>query len=425
LFSVIYTSPIKALSNQKFREFKLIFDDVGLITGDIQLNTDAFCLIMTTEVLRSMLYNGSEVIRELEWVIFDEIHYINDEERGYVWEESLIMLPSHVSIVMLSATVPNCIEFADWIGRIKQRQINVIQTLKRPVPLEHFIYTGHNGKSREDLFLLMNKTGQLLNYGHRQAVASKENSAPPDPRFQKPQSQGGKNIQRGGKGVKIQQQQMLAAAKALANGEKKKSNFAMDRSIYSNLVLYLKAKNFLPVVVFVFSRKRCDDNANMMQSSDLTTQTEKHEVLKFFDKCVHRLNGSDKILPQVVRMRELCERGFAVHHSGILPILKEVVELLFQRGLIKVLFATETFAMGVNMPARCVVFDAIEKFDGMNKRPLNATEYTQMAGRAGRRGLDETGIVIILVKHTVPPIISFTQLLTVSNLKLLKNVINF
>ncbi|KAI6238169.1 hypothetical protein M3Y99_00714900 [Aphelenchoides fujianensis] len=355
---VIYTSPIKALSNQKFREFKQEFGDVGLITGDIQLHTDAFCLIMTTEVLRSMLYNGSEVIRELEWVIFDEVHYINDEERGHVWEEVLIMLPSHVSIVMLSATVPNCVEFADWVGRIKQRNITVIQTLKRPVPLEHFLYTGHNGKSRDELFMIMDKDGTLLKAGYEKAVQAKAKLVRvPDPRFNQPQVGGGgrgpnnqnQQQQRNhrGAGNRFQHQQMQQAVRvhqSIHAQQPKRSNYAVDRSVYSNLTAFLLQRDFLPSVVFVFSRKRCDDNANMMDSADLTTAKEKSEISRFFNRCIDRLKGSDKILPQ--------------------------------------------------------------------KRDLNPTEYTQMAGRAGRRGLDATGIVIILAKRDLPPIIHYSQLLT-------------
>ncbi|VDO14699.1 unnamed protein product, partial [Haemonchus placei] len=169
----IYTSPIKALSNQKFRDFKMMFTDVGLVTGDIQLFPDAFCLIMTTEILRSMLYNGSEVVRDLEWVVFDEVHYINNAERGHVWEEVLIMLPSHVKIVMLSATVPNCIEFADWVGRIKNRKINVVSTLKRPVPLEHYLYTGQDGKTKKDLFKIVDMNGNWQEIGYRKAAETK------------------------------------------------------------------------------------------------------------------------------------------------------------------------------------------------------------------------------------------------------------
>ncbi|EPB68369.1 hypothetical protein ANCCEY_12536 [Ancylostoma ceylanicum] len=152
---------------------KMMFTDVGLVTGDIQLFPEAFCLIMTTEILRSMLYNGSEVVRDLEWVVFDEVHYINNAERGHVWEEVLIMLPSHVKIVMLSATVPNCIEFADWVGRIKNRKINVVSTLKRPVPLEHYLYTGQDGKTKKDLFKIVDMSGSWQDIGYKKALEAK------------------------------------------------------------------------------------------------------------------------------------------------------------------------------------------------------------------------------------------------------------
>lgn len=151
----VYTSPIKALSNQKYRDFKRTFKDVGLVTGDFQINPTASCLIMTTEILRSMLFCGSELARDLEYVIFDEVHYINDEDRGHVWEQTLIMLPSHVCVVLLSATVPNTIEFADWLGRNYQRKVYVITTNKRPVPLKHYLYTGTDGKTKDNRFLIM------------------------------------------------------------------------------------------------------------------------------------------------------------------------------------------------------------------------------------------------------------------------------
>ncbi|KAL3989648.1 DSHCT (NUC185) domain family protein [Acanthocheilonema viteae] len=162
-------------------------------------------------------------------------------------------------------------------------------------------------------------------------------------------------------------------------------------------------QNMLPVIIFVFSRRRCDDNAYLLRSVDLTTEKEKSSIHHFFSRCIARLKGSDKNLPQVLQMKELCKHGFAIHHSGILPILKEVVELLFQKGLVKVLFATETFAMGINMPARTVIFDSLQKHDGRQLRLLNPGEYIQMAGRAGRRGLDATGTVIVLCKGPFIP----------------------
>lgn len=368
----IYTSPIKALSNQKFRDFRNTFGDVGLLTGDIQLHPEASCLIMTTEILRSMLYSGSDVIRDLEWVIFDEVHYINDAERGVVWEEVLIMLPDHVSIILLSATVPNALEFADWIGRLKRRQIYVISTVARPVPLEHYLFTGNSPKTQGELFLLLDSRGTFYTKGYYAAVeAKKERTSKHAQTFgaKQPMHQGGP---------------------------------AQDRGVYLSLLASLRSRAQLPVVVFTFSRGRCDEQASGLTSLDLTTSSEKSEIHLFLQRCLARLRGSDRQLPQVLHMSELLHRGLGVHHSGVLPILKEIVEMLFSRGLVKVLFATETFAMGVNMPARTVVFDSMRKHDGSTFRDLLPGEYVQMAGRAGRRGLDPTGTVILLCKGRVP-----------------------
>ncbi|XP_026955183.1 superkiller complex protein 2 isoform X4 [Sagmatias obliquidens] len=368
----IYTSPIKALSNQKFRDFRNTFGDVGLLTGDVQLHPEASCLIMTTEILRSMLYSGSDVIRDLEWVIFDEVHYINDAERGVVWEEVLIMLPDHVSIILLSATVPNALEFADWIGRLKRRQIYVISTVARPVPLEHHLFTGNSPKTQGELFLLLDSRGTFHTKGYYAAVeARKERMSKHAQTFgaKQPTHQGGP---------------------------------AQDRGVYLSLLASLRTRAQLPVVVFTFSRGRCDEQASGLTSLDLTTSSEKSEIHLFLQRCLARLRGSDRQLPQVLHMSELLHRGLGVHHSGILPILKEIVEMLFSRGLVKVLFATETFAMGVNMPARTVVFDSTRKHDGSTFRDLLPGEYVQMAGRAGRRGLDPTGTVILLCKGRVP-----------------------
>ncbi|XP_077599732.1 superkiller complex protein 2 [Stigmatopora nigra] len=367
----IYTSPIKALSNQKFRDFKTTFGDVGLLTGDVQISPESSCLIMTTEILRSMLYNGSEVIRDLEWVIFDEVQYINDAERGVVWEEVLIMLPDHVSIILLSATVPNALEFSEWIGRIKKRHIYVISTLKRPVPLEHYLYTGNNTKTQKEMFLLLDAAGNFLTKGYYAAVdAKKERTSKYAQSF----------------GTKKTSQNTTAS---------------QDRAVWLTLLHFLSSRQQTPVVAFTFSRARCDENARSLDSMDMTTSIEKAEIHSFFQKSLSRLRGGDRQLPQVLLMRDLLKRGVAVHHSGILPILKEVIEMLFSRGLVKVLFATETFAMGVNMPARTVVFDSTRKHDGTGFRNLLPGEYIQMAGRAGRRGLDATGTVIILCKAGV------------------------
>uniref|UniRef100_UPI00358F66F8 superkiller complex protein 2 isoform X2 n=1 Tax=Myxine glutinosa TaxID=7769 RepID=UPI00358F66F8 len=369
---VVYTSPIKALSNQKFRDFKDTFGDVGLLTGDVQLHPEATCLIMTTEILRSMLYNGSDVIRDLEWVIFDEVHYINDAERGVVWEEVLIMLPDHVSFILLSATVPNTMEFADWVGRTKRKKIYVISTQKRPIPLEHHLYTGNSTKTQNELFQLLDSSGNFLTKGYYAAVEAKKE------RMSK-------------------RAQTFGARQPQAFGGPKQ-----DKNVWLALIDMLRKRDQLPVVAFTLSRGRCDDSASTLTTLDLTSMQEKHKVRCFLKRCLSRLKGSDGKLPQVLVLSELLSRGIGVHHSGILPILKECVEMLFAHGLVKLLFATETFAMGVNMPARTVVFDSTRKHDGIAFRDLLPGEYVQMAGRAGRRGLDCTGTVIILCKSAVP-----------------------
>jgi len=369
----IYTSPIKALSNQKFRDFKTTFTDVGLITGDVQIAPEAACLIMTTEILRSMLYKGSDVIRDLEWVIFDEVHYINDSERGVVWEEVLIMLPSHVNIILLSATVPNTMEFADWVGRTKRKRVYVVSTTKRPIPLEHYLYTGNSSKTSTELFKIIDSNKNFVIGGYNKALDAKKERT-----------------------TKFKQ--------GFGARERRGGDPRQEKNVWLSVIEMLRKKERLPVVCFTFSRKRIDENASHMTSVDLTTENEKGRIHMFVQRCMSRLKGGDRKLPQVKTMSDMLKRGIGVHHSGILPILKEVVEMLFCQGFVKVLFATETFAMGVNMPARTVVFDSIRKHDGKEFRNLLPGEYIQMAGRAGRRGLDTTGTVIILAKGDVPPI---------------------
>ncbi|XP_043255011.1 helicase SKI2W [Colletes gigas] len=366
---VIYTSPIKALSNQKYRDFKKKFDSVGLLTGDLQINSNASCLIMTTEILQSMLYCAADVLRDLEFVIFDEVHYINNDERGHVWEESVILLPKTVNIVMLSATVPNPLVFADWVGRTKKKKMFVISTLKRPVPLQHYLYTGTNGKTRHDRFLVLNEKGEFLLHGYEMATAAKNTS--------KNKSKHTTNL----KNVMLPKQ---------------------EQALWYAFISHLKSNNMLPVVVFMLSRKRCDMISVLLRNVNLTTETEKHTIRVFFQNNIKHLKGTDRQLPQVLMIQELLQNGVGIHHSGILPILKEIIEMLFQSGIVKLLFATETFSMGMNMPARTVIFDSIRKYDGNNFRILYPTEYIQMAGRAGRRGHDTAGMVVIMCRTSLP-----------------------
>ncbi|KZO92822.1 antiviral helicase [Calocera viscosa TUFC12733] len=408
----IYTSPIKALSNQKFRDFKQTFDPatIGILTGDVQINPEGSCLIMTTEILRSMLYKGADLIRDVEFVIFDEVHYVNDAERGVVWEEVIIMLPDHVNIILLSATVPNTKEFADWVGRTKKKDIYVISTPKRPVPLEHYLYAGR------DMYKIVDSKGEFLSQGYKEAGEAlrrkqdKEREAAGLAPVQRVGARGGaqrganaRGGQQGRGGPQARGGARGSAPPARGRGGMPPRSFQQqDRNLYVHLVGHLRKKELLPVVVFTFSKRRCEENASTLSNTDLCSAVEKSEVHVTVEKALTRLKGTDKKLPQIARMRDLLSRGIGVHHGGLLPIVKEVVEILFSRGLVKVLFATETFAMGVNMPARSVVFSGIRKHDGRHFRELLPGEYTQMSGRAGRRGLDATGVVIIVSGDELP-----------------------
>ncbi|KAF9444604.1 ATP-dependent RNA helicase [Macrolepiota fuliginosa MF-IS2] len=405
----IYTSPIKALSNQKFRDFKQTFSSssVGILTGDVQINPEATCLVMTTEILRSMLYKGADLIRDVEFVIFDEVHYVNDAERGVVWEEVIIMLPDHVNIILLSATVPNTKEFADWVGRTKKKDIYVISTAQRPVPLEHYLYAGR------DKYKIVDAKRNFIGLGYRDAGEAlrrkqdKEREAAGLPPVQRVGARGaapGQRGQRGGpsRGGNTRGSSTSSGRGGGSRGGGPPRTIHSDKNVYVHLLGHLKKENLLPVVIFTFSKKRCEENAGTLTNADLCTSVEKSEVHVAIEKALSRLKGSDKKLPQIARMRDLLSRGIGIHHGGLLPIMKEVVEILFARGLVKVLFATETFAMGVNMPAKCVVFSNIRKHDGRSFRDILPGEYTQMAGRAGRRGLDTTGTVIILAGDSLP-----------------------
>ena len=409
----IYTSPIKALSNQKFRDFRQTFDDVGILTGDVQIRPEASCLIMTTEILRSMLYRGADLIRDVEFVIFDEVHYVNDLERGVVWEEVIIMLPEHVTLILLSATVPNTYEFASWVGRTKKKDIYVISTPKRPVPLEHYLWAG------KGLHKIVDANKKFLEPGWKAAndiLTGKDKVKAPAPKDdangsargggrggQQRGNDRGRGNQRGGpqrggpqqrgRGGANQQTNRGNIARTGRGGGR--TTAAQDRNIWINVVQHLRKEELLPSCIFVFSKKRCEENADALSNLDLCTATEKSAIHITIEQSIARLKPEDRTLPQIRRLRELLARGIAVHHGGMLPIIKEVVEILFAKGLVKVLFATETFAMGLNLPTRTVVFSGFRKHDGRQFRDLLPGEYTQMAGRAGRRGLDSVGTVVI------------------------------
>ncbi|KAH7674653.1 RNA helicase protein [Dioscorea alata] len=364
---VIYTSPLKALSNQKYRELSQEFSDVGLMTGDVTLSPNASCLVMTTEILRGMLYRGSEVIKEVAWVIFDEIHYMKDRERGVVWEESIIFLPPAIKMVFLSATMSNATEFAEWICNLHKQPCHVVYTDFRPTPLQHYVFPmGGAG-----LYLVVDENEQF----------KEGNFAKLQETFTKHRGNAYANRSGGGK----------------ASGRIAKGGTASSGSDIYKIVKMIMERKFQPVIVFSFSRRECEQHAMSMSKLDFNTQEEKEVVEQVFQNAVLCLSEEDRSLPAIELMLPLLQRGIAVHHSGLLPIIKELVELLFQEGLVKALFATETFAMGLNMPAKTVVFTSVKKWDGDSHRYIGSGEYIQMSGRAGRRGKDERGICIIMV----------------------------
>ncbi|KAF8252829.1 antiviral helicase [Wilcoxina mikolae CBS 423.85] len=371
---VIYTSPIKALSNQKFREFTAEFGDVGLMTGDVTINPSATCLVMTTEILRSMLYRGSEVMREVQWVIFDEIHYMRDKARGVVWEETIILLPDKVRYVFLSATIPNAMQFAEWICKTHNQPCHVVYTDFRPTPLQNYLFpSGADG-----IHLVVDEKGVFREDNFQKAMGSlaDQGDDPADPNAKRGKGKNKWNTKKGGnKG---------------------------PSDIYK-IVKMIMIKNYNPVIVFSFSKRECENFALQMSQLAFNDEAEKDMVGKVFENAIRSLSEEDRGLPQIQHILPLLRRGIGIHHSGLLPILKEVIEILFQEGLIKVLFATETFSIGLNMPAKTVVFTSVRKFDGKEQRWISPSEFVQMSGRAGRRGLDDRGIVILMIDEKMEP----------------------
>ncbi|KAM0025560.1 putative RNA helicase [Helianthus debilis subsp. tardiflorus] len=364
---VIYTSPIKALSNQKYREFKEEFSDVGLMTGDVTIEPNASCLVMTTEIWRSMQYKGSELTREVAWIIFDEVHYMRDRERGVVWEESIVMAPKNARFVFLSATVPNAKEFADWVAKVHQQPCHIVYTDYRPTPLQHYLFpTGGDG-----LYLVVDEKGKFREDSFQKALNAlvPVNEKKDSGKFQK----------------------------GLVNGR------AGEDSDIFKMVKMIIQRQYDPVIIFSFSKRECEFLAMQMAKMDLNDDDEKVNTETIFWSAMDMLSDDDKKLPQVSNMLPLLKRGIGVHHSGLLPILKEVIEILFQEGLIKCLFATETFSIGLNMPAKTVVFSNVRKFDGDKFRWLSSGEYIQMSGRAGRRGIDDRGVCILMVDEKLEP----------------------
>lgn len=394
---VIYTAPIKSLSNQKFNEFTEKYPDIsfGILTGDIKFNPEADCLIMTTEILRNTLFQKTmmknspkvgesersseeqsrslesllnfnmDFENELKCVIFDEVHYINDADRGKVWEESIMMLPKHVNMVMLSATIDRSEEFGAWVEKTTGRDVCICSTQKRVIPLSHYVYLNYpksfyKGMANEEATQIQSQIENPVLLKEHNGYVREEN-------YEKM-----KRIQR----------------KALQNGIYTKASFVLK-----NVVSYLQEKELLPAICFVFSRKNVEKYAKQLNMNLIENG---NEVEQECERIIKKLPNHREYMetPEYKTMISLLRKGIAIHHSGIIPILKEMVEMLFSKGFIKILFATETFAVGVNMPAKTVLFTGINKYNGGSFRYLHSHEYTQMAGRAGRRGLDKIGVVI-------------------------------
>lgn len=381
---VFYTTPIKSLSNQKFYDLKQMFpDQVGIMTGDIKFKPDAKIVIMTTEILRNLLFKRNSATRslgltadlsldDLDAVVFDECHYINDRDRGAVWEETMILLPPEVNLVLLSATIDKPEYFAEWLGQLKQKPIHLISTQYRIVPLQHGLYRG------EELLTVMDSKDQFDSGIYKMWIRSRESAAEAADRHKARVA----DRRRGG-----------YEDGPVARGSSQKSFMHQ----LNELIGRLDEKTLLPALFFVFSRKDCERYAGKVEHT-LLDSSDTAAVRHIIDFHLHRYGDGLRQMPQYNTLRSLLERGIAFHHSGVLPILKEMVEILFGKGYIKVLFATETFAVGINMPTKTVVFTGYRKFDdgvgGM--RILNTDEYIQMAGRAGRRGKDDKGLVLYL-----------------------------
>ena len=397
---VLYTSPIKALSNQKFREFKKQFGDVGILTGDVSINPEAQCLIMTTEILQSSLYKNSELLNQVEWVIFDEVHYINDNERGHVWEEILILLPKGIGIIMLSATVPNYMEFAQWVGDIKETKVYVQNTLKRVVPLQHNLFIDYDNvfTVKEKDKINKAKLDLAFNYMQNKMKSHGYNKlSREDKQREKEYIENIKWFDDFKLKDKNKKNKQKRNYKNYDKNQGREIKISKVHHKIDEVVDYLYDQDRCPAVIFVFSIKRITEYAKMLSLKNLVDGNEKSQIIKFYNQVVDSMPLEDQYIPQVQELREILQSGIGVHHAGLLPIIKETIEILYSRGLIKVLFATTSFSIGLNMPTKTVVFTDLYKFNDTTKEILSSSEYLQMCGRAGRRGIDKIGYVYILL----------------------------
>lgn len=382
---VVYTAPIKSLSNQKFHEFTEKYPDIsfGILTGDIKFNPEADCVIATTEILRNALVPGDNNSKQeftldadsIRCVIFDEVHYINDASRGMVWEETIMRLPSKVQTVMLSATIDRAQQFAQWVAETTGRQVWLTSTDVRVVPLNHYSWWLLHPSSVKKL--LGTPVEALVGDINDTFIPLKKANT----RF-KPQT-------------------VNNLHKVTREIAKQRVQLPRRKYVFNSIAQKLKGEGLLPAICFVFSRAKVMEHAAEIQHN-LFGEGDKKRTAIVEQECKRVLMSKlpdfrdYENLPEFRQLVGLLQKGIAVHHSGMLPVLKEMVEMMFAKGFVKLLFATETFAVGINMPTKTVLFSSLEKFDGDGFRLLHSHEYTQMAGRAGRRGLDTVGHVIHL-----------------------------
>ena len=359
----LFTAPIKALSNQKFRDLQswMGLDQVGLLTGDNSINGDATAVVMTTEVLRNMLYAEPERLSTTDVVIMDEVHYLQNNFRGPVWEEVIIHLPSHIQIIALSATVSNADELAAWISDVHGECVAVTEKT-RPVRLTNSYFIAEKGNGRTHLIDTLSK-----------------NRANPQGRRFDPTPQNGRR-----------------RGKSRGHGPQQKRPWRTPRR--HEVIEELDRRGLLPAITFIFSRAGCEDAVSQLRSQGVTlTDTETADAItEFVEKATAHLSKDDRRALRYSAWLAGLRAGIAAHHAGIVPLFKEIVEELFAKGYLKAVFATETLALGINMPARTVVIEKLSKFTGEHHETLTPGDYTQLTGRAGRRGIDDDGLALVL-----------------------------
>jgi len=395
---VFYTTPIKSLSNQKYHDLKKLFPDatVGIMTGDIKFIPDAQIIIMTTEILRNLLFKkgsltesvGTSALLSLEGVdsvIFDEVHYINDVDRGHVWEETLILLPPTVHLILLSATLSSPQIFANWLANLKQVRLWLISTQWRAVPLEHAVIS--DGAP----LTIYTPKEQFLAESYRAWLNERKGTLTAVDKFRQ----------------KVKDERRAGTEGAIS-GKVQVKGF---EHILHETFTWLETHASLPALVFVFSRVKCESYAAKVPQTFLDS-SDSAAVAHIWDFHLARYKSLLETSPQMHTLRRLALRGIAFHHSGLLPFLKEILEILFSKGYIKLLFATETFAVGINMPTKTVIFTSLEKFTDNSFRPLLSSEYIQMAGRAGRRGKDDKGLVLYIPERDPLDLFTLQTMLT-------------